>query len=799
MHRAFGRHDPSPALPKGKGESFSLGALVAQLHFAVIWDTHPRPFPKGRENPLSEVSFIIVNAQISQTSLREKESPFPLGRAGDGFINTTTTLKCTTTGLSEKESPFPLGRAGDGSVSQQTKLHFAHWTTAKRCASAVRINILIFAHKTSTQITMKKHLTLALVLLTLICSSAHAQLPSYLPADGLVGWWPFNGNANDESGNGNDGVVNGGVSLASDRYGNANCAFSFPGNSSSYIQCGNNPSLQILNEITLSAWFYRDGGYIGPRILSYEGSFHTGYGISVSNNSNGMGTLDALFVNGNGNGMGFCCGDGGNGIDVPALSWHNVVFTADLNNIGRLYLDGQLAAEMSGVPVNQANYINSLNIGRLSQSAFDAWGGLLDDIAIYNRALSSQEIQNLYTGTTPAACLDLPANLQDGLVGYWPFCGNANDESGNGNNGTVNGATLAEDRFGNAGSAYSFDGVDNHIDIPFSDLWRGIEASVSVWIRKGNDFEGQRLVLGQSNGRPQLVCNSDYTPGVDNAAFQFKRSSPGFTYVSGNSSILSEEWVNLIGVYTPGSIAIYVDGVLDNSMLQNDLFDNCSQTPLQVGAFNTNGSCGDALGITQAFFGLIDDITIYNRALSPEEVTQLYAVQSTGDPTAGGGGNTTGPLANVPHGISYQAVARDAQGQAIVSSPINVRFTLHQGTPTGTTEYSETHALTTSEIGLFSTYFGSGTAITSAFDSIVWSNTTKFLQVEIDLGNGYVDMGTQQLMSVPFAYRANEAAAAGTIRNNALPVYADNAAALAGGLAVGEMYRTATGDLKVVY
>jgi hypothetical protein len=210
--------------------------------------------------------------------------------------------------------------------------------------------------------------------------------------------------------------------------------------------------------------------------------------------------------------------------------------------------------------------------------------------------------------------------------------------------------------------------------------------------------------------------------------------------------------------------------------------------------FGTAGSIDNS-----PYAGKIDDITIYNRALSPEEVTQLYAVQSTGNPNAGGGLVTTGPLANVPRGISYQAVARDAQGQAIASSPVNVRFTLHQGTPTGTAEYSETHALTTNEIGLFHTFFGAGTAITSAFDSIVWSNTTKFLQVEIDLGNGYVDMGTQQLMSVPYAYRANEAAAAGTIRNSALPVYPDNTSALAGGLVAGEMYRTATGDLKVVY
>ena len=252
------------------------------------------------------------------------------------------------------------------------------------------------------------------------------------------------------------------------------------------------------------------------------------------------------------------------------------------------------------------------------------------------------------------------------------------------------------------------------------------------------------------------------------------------------------QWQHVIMTYDGESVSFFVNGNLVFTKLESDNFPTSPTGALVFSSIQSSQ-------YNRLYNGLLDDITIYNRALSPEEVTQLFAVQSTGDPTAGGGGNATGPLANVPRGISYQAVARDAQGQAIASSPVNVRFTLHEGTPTGTNEYSETHALTTNEIGLFSTYFGSGTAITSAFDSIVWSNTTKFLQVEIDLGNGYVDMGTQQLMSVPFAYRANEAAAAGTIRNNALPVYADNVAALAGGLVAGEMYRTATGDLKVVY
>jgi hypothetical protein len=430
---------------------------------------------------------------------------------------------------------------------------------------------------------------------------------------------------------------------------------------------------------------------------------------------------------------------------------------------------------------------------------------MLDDIAIYNRALSTQEIQNLYTGTTPAACLDLPANLQDGLVGYWPFCGNANDESGNGNNGTVNGATLAEDRFGNAGSAYGFQTgarivVGDNLDLRLANT----DFSMSAWILLNDTLPtdvnyGGYIILSK---RDFVNETYDYLFGVSAPSYTMDWGAgkpfistsniPG-NYAVAPEAVILQEWVNVVATYslTGGVLKVFVDGNLVSVTTGAQAPESDITSDLWIG--------NDVAESPYHFHGLLDDITIYNRALTPEEVTQLYAVQSTGDPTAGGGGNTTGPLANVPRGISYQAVARDAQGQVIVSAPINVRFTLHQGTPTGTTEYSETHALTTNAIGLFNTYFGSGTAITSAFDSIVWSNTTKFLQVEIDLGNGYVEMGTQQLMSVPYAYRAKEAAAAGTIRNNALPIYPDNTAALAGGLVAGEMYRTATGDLKIVY
>jgi hypothetical protein len=109
-----------------------------------------------------------------------------------------------------------------------------------------------------------------------------------------------------------------------------------------------------------------------------------------------------------------------------------------------------------------------------------------------------------------------------------------------------------------------------------------------------------------------------------------------------------------------------------------------------------------------------------------------------------------------PPGIPYQAIARNANGTPYVNSSLSVRFSLHEQTATGTVSYAESHSLQTNDLGLFSTTFGSGTPITGAFAAINWAQTTKFLQVEINLGSAWVDMGTQQLMSVPYAmYAAN--------------------------------------------
>ncbi len=108
-------------------------------------------------------------------------------------------------------------------------------------------------------------------------------------------------------------------------------------------------------------------------------------------------------------------------------------------------------------------------------------------------------------------------------------------------------------------------------------------------------------------------------------------------------------------------------------------------------------------------------------------------------------------FAQVPQGIPYQAMIRNSDGSALMNTNVTVRFTLHQSTTTGAVEYQETQALVTNAFGLINAVFGQGTAVQGTFAAINWSNATKFIQVEANDGNGYVDMGTQQMMSVPYA------------------------------------------------
>ena len=210
----------------------------------------------------------------------------------------------------------------------------------------------------------------------------------------------------------------------------------------------------------------------------------------------------------------------------------------------------------------------------------------------------------------------------NGLVGYWGFNGNANDQSGNGNNGTVNGATLTTDRNGNANSAYSFNGLSNFIRILNNNnlnIQSGQSLSISFWIKHDiNNSNIDKYIVTRYNQGD--FSNSTYGVGTG-------QTGNGYFYVQpqaningnelrGNINLNDGNWHNIVVVWENGNKnSLFVDNVLDVDNIYNAL-----------GNINNNNDLifGCGVNLTQFYSGKIDDISIYNRALTQTEITQLY-------------------------------------------------------------------------------------------------------------------------------------------------------------------------------
>lgn len=207
-------------------------------------------------------------------------------------------------------------------------------------------------------------------------------------------------------------------------------------------------------------------------------------------------------------------------------------------------------------------------------------------------------------------------NLQQGLVAYYPFNGNANDESGNRNHGTVYGATLTADRFGNAECAYYFDGENDYIEISDNASLRPQYLSISAWAYTESS---KGTLLGKSVY--SNAANEQYALGADHFYFNIKRNSacqPGYGWNwVGNSGYSLYNWYHVIGTYDGFMMKIFVNGLLvaTNTNTQGPI-DGCEGGNLRIGKWWAS----DPL----IFKGKLDDIRIYNRALNQDEVTALY-------------------------------------------------------------------------------------------------------------------------------------------------------------------------------
>jgi serine protease inhibitor len=566
---------------------------------------------------------------------------------------------------------------------------------------------------------MRKYILLVAVIL-LSNQSLFSQVPSYVPSNGLVGYWPFSGNANDASGNGNNGTVNG-ATLTTDRNGNGNSAYNFIAGSN--ISIPMTLALHDLPNRTFSCWYYANGVQTGGRI--FEMTYLKG-GIGIYNGN----TLDAWYNNGT-----YECNV--TNINSGALNqWHNLVYVTNSSGLGIIYIDGILInSRNGGLQTSSNNWLNNfLRFGIGAQG--ESFNGNIDDIGIWNRALTPQEISNLYTSCTPptaptgaltqtfcaspaptiasltatgtgiqwygaatggtplatttalvngttyyasqtvSACesttrlavtvtlndpqitasattvcsgtpvtltasttatvaqnCNLPANLQTGLVGYWPFCGNANDVSGNANNGILlAGTSLTNDRFGNTNTAYRIDGVNTSargIRLPIN-INSGNDYSISLWYKIENINKSNQTIFNSSTHNfINLSYNHPYSPNNINGFVSNNTSVPCGWIIGcpGNTNNFQltdySNWHNVTLIKTSSNVQYYSDGILARNQVISFPLSNTT-FELYLGTINLNGGFG-----YETFQGIMDDVAIYDRVLSPSEIAQLYTAAPT--------------------------------------------------------------------------------------------------------------------------------------------------------------------------
>lgn len=434
---------------------------------------------------------------------------------------------------------------------------------------------------------------------------------------GLVAHYTFTGNANDASGNGNNGTVLGPI-LTTDRHGTPNSAYEFDG-LDDMIQISDAPSLRP-NKITMAAWVYP---YVAKKMLILGKINPVSPSSSIQYNSfveNNLTPAVAIKQNSN------CSTDNGwygcsSSQAISLNHWNFVVCTFDGFAL-KVFINGILVGQRGALPSNVIDNCSggSLQIGYWWNGEKLVFKGKIDDVRIYDRALSDVEVKQLYRSEVPST------NITTGLVAHYTFTGNANDSSGNNNNGTVLGPTLTTDRHGNPNQAYSFDGVDDMIKINDAPFLRPSLITMTAWI---NPSEAKQMViLGKTT--PLNAANEQYACGIENigsnnisTSISIKqnsscRAASGWQKLIAPQIISLNQWSFVAYTFDGFSLSIFINGVLvaQKYNLPLTAIDNCEGGTLQIGYWWDS--------YKDVFKGKLDDLRIYNRALSHNDIVQLY-------------------------------------------------------------------------------------------------------------------------------------------------------------------------------
>lgn len=217
----------------------------------------------------------------------------------------------------------------------------------------------------------------------------------------------------------------------------------------------------------------------------------------------------------------------------------------------------------------------------------------------------------------------------DGLIAHYSFTGNTEDESGNNFHGMNNGAMLTEDRCGNENSAYFFDGIDDNIIVLDNEALRPSNISIVFWAKQISfDSEWRAMVAKIESGQ---VFNNNYIVAT-------KMDRPIHTALNEGTNCFTsddvirvsnpfewelDEWQHICVTYDGEKIHFYQNGVVvDTASYEYDIqIGTCENAPLTIGGTFYNTA-------NQYFEGALDEIRIYDYALTDEEVLNIYNAES---------------------------------------------------------------------------------------------------------------------------------------------------------------------------
>ena len=237
--------------------------------------------------------------------------------------------------------------------------------------------------------------------------------------------------------------------------------------------------------------------------------------------------------------------------------------------------------------------------------------GLTAGTTYYIRAYATNSGGTSYGNEISFSTVSL--SPKPGLIAYYPFNGNSIDESGNGHDGTVNGATLTTDRFGNVNKAYSFNGSNNWINLG---TWFNYNKfSISLWVNKTGFSGDYECIIDNNHYWNPPSSHQNWLLQGNPSSLEYGFGVPDFPAPGINFNLKLNKWQHIICIKDSSTIKLYLDGILQNSVACNYAINYVDQN-LCIGRHG-----GQFL---RCFMGELDDIRFYNYPISDSEISQLY-------------------------------------------------------------------------------------------------------------------------------------------------------------------------------